>query len=165
MTEKTSISKEEEKCMKGKGFSPDWVIMKLLTEKINCSLPWSTYKVEGMNDCKTEIEFERYLATILKLQRKIEKIPKKCTYKTWTPFPYSESSTDSKDPWVVIELVMINSKVRNIRLSKQHYPLYFLESYQGGGRVHVLVRLLYWYLWRLFGPFPWRKHPWHFRIL
>ena len=120
MTEKTSMSKEEDKCMKDEGFSPDWVIMKLITEEINCSLPWSKVKVEGLKDCNTEIEFERYLTTLVKLQRKIEKIPKKCTFKTWTPLPYSDSSRDVNDTLVIIDLVMINSKVWNIRLSKQH---------------------------------------------
>ena len=116
MTEKTSISKEEEKCMKGKGFSPDSMTMKLLTEEINCTLPWSKLKFEGLKDCKTEIEFERYLTTIVRRQRKIEKIPKKCTFKVWTPLPYSESSKDVTDTMVIIDLLMINSKVWNIRL-------------------------------------------------
>ena len=114
MTEQTSISKEQEKCMKAEGFSQDSMIMKLLTEEINCSLPWSKVRVEGMKDCKTENEFERYLTTLIKLQRKIEKIPKKCTFKTWTPLPYSESSRDVNDTMVIIDLVMINSKVWNI---------------------------------------------------
>ena len=119
MTEKTSMSRKGDKCMKDEGFSPDWVIMKRLTEEINCSLPWSKVKVEGLKDCNTEIEFERYLTTLVKLQRKIEKIPKKCTFKVWTPLPYSESSKDDTDTMVIIDLLMINSKVWNIRLSNQ----------------------------------------------
>ena len=111
MTEKTSISKEEEKCMEDKGFSPDSMIMQLLTKEINCSLPWSKVKVKGLKDCNTEIEFERYLTTLVKLQRKIARIPKKCTFKIWTPLPYSENSRDGNDTLVIIDLVVIKSKV------------------------------------------------------
>ena len=114
MTEKTFISNEVHKCFKAKSYNPDRTIMKGITEKINCSLPWSQFKVEGMKDCKTENDFERYLDTIVKLQRKIKEVPKKCTFKTWTPLPYSESSIDGKNTLIVIELTIIDSKVWNI---------------------------------------------------
>ena len=58
MTEKTFISNEVHKCFKAKSYNPDRTIMKGITEKINCSLPWSQFKVEGMKDCKTENDFE-----------------------------------------------------------------------------------------------------------
>ena len=114
MTEKTFISNEVHKCFKAKSYNPDRTIMKGITEKINCSLPWSQFKVEGMKDCKTENDFERYLDTIVKLQRKIKEVPKKCTFKTWTPLPYSESSIDGQNTVIVIELIIIDSKVWNM---------------------------------------------------
>ena len=114
MTEKTVISNEVHKCFKDKSYNPDRTIVKGITEKINCSLPWSQFKVEGMKDCKTENDFERYLDTIVKLQRKIKEVPKKCTFKTWTPLPYSESSIDGQNTVIVIELIIIDSKVWNM---------------------------------------------------
>ena len=85
--------------------------MKAFAKRINCSLPWSRYKFEGMEDCQTENDFERYLHTIVKLKPIIKTVPKKCTFKTWTPFPYTESSTDSEKTTVVVELTMLDSKV------------------------------------------------------
>ena len=51
---------------------------------------------------------------IVKLKPVIENLPKKCIFKTWTPLPYSESSTDGDKTTVVVELAMIDSKVQNM---------------------------------------------------
>ena len=134
MTEKTCISKEIAKCVKDKSYNPDRAIMKQITEQINCSLPWSQFKLEGMEDCKSENDFEFYLSTIVKLQSKIKKVPKKCTFKTWTPLPYSKSSTDGKDTLIVIELSIIDSKVWNtapkIRIPKIIKVTLLIVSFQ-----------------------------------
>ena len=112
MTEKTHISKEIAKCVINKSYNPDRVIMKLITKQINCSIPWSNFKLEGMKDCKSENDFELYLDTIVNLQSKLKKVPKKCKFKTWTPLPYSEGSTDgNKKTKIVIELFIVDSKV------------------------------------------------------
>ena len=110
-TEKTIISKQGEKCKKVQ--NPDRKIMRAIARRINCSLPWSEYKFNGMRECQTENDFESYLHTIPTLKPVIEAIPKKCTFKTWTPLPYSESSTDGDKTTVVVELTIIDSKVLN----------------------------------------------------
>ena len=114
-TEKTKISKEGEKCKKIGSYNPDRKIMKAIARYINCSLPWSIYKFNGMKECQTESDFERYLHEIVKLKPLIEMMPKKCTFKTWTPMPYSESSTDGDKTTVVVELTLIDSKVKNMK--------------------------------------------------
>ncbi len=139
LTEKTRISKDEEMCIDDKSYNPDRAIMKLITERINCSLPWSEFKLERMTDCKTENDFEHYLDTIMKLQPQIKKIPKKCTFKTWTPLPYSESSTDGKKTLIVIEFNIIGSEVRNMAPIIIKVTLLISGNYKGGGRIHVLV--------------------------
>lgn len=111
LTEKTCISKDVAKCIKDERYNPDRETTNLIAEKINCSLPWSQFKREGMKDCRTENDYERYLDTIVKLQSKIKKIPTKCKYKTWIPYPYSESSVDGLKTTVVVELSLIDSKV------------------------------------------------------
>ena len=172
MTEKTHISKEIAKCVINKSYNPDRVIMKLITKQINCSIPWSNFKLEGMKDCKSENDFELYLDTIVKLQSKIKKVPKKCMFKTWTPLPYSEGSTDgNKETKTVIELLIVDSKVWSMapKIIKVTLSIdtdsIVSGNYQGGGRIYVLDWLLSWYLWRVFGIIPRRKHSWHFRIL
>ena len=113
-TEKTIMSKQGEKCRKDEKYNPDGKLMKSIARYINCSLPWSKNKFnqfKGMKECQTEKEFERYLHEIVKLKPIIENMPKKCTFKTWTPLPYSESSTDGDKTTVVVELTMIDSKV------------------------------------------------------
>ena len=114
LTEKTRISKQEEKCRRTENYNPDRKIMKSLARYINCSLPWSIYKFNGVRECQTENDFERYLHEIVKLKPVIENLPKKCIFKTWTPLPYSESSTDGDKTTVVVELTMIASKVKNM---------------------------------------------------
>ena len=111
LTVKSYISKQEEKCRKYERYNPDGKIMKAIARYINCSLPWSIYKFNGMKECQTESDFERYLHEIVKLKPVIKALPKKCTFKTWTPLPYSESSIDSEKTTVVVELTMIDSKV------------------------------------------------------
>ena len=110
-TEKTIISKAENKCRNLESYSPDRKIMQAIGRKINCSLPWSKYKSRGRKDCQTENDFERYLHTIVELKPLIEWVPKKCTFNTWTPLPYSESARDGDKTTVVVELTMIDSKV------------------------------------------------------
>ena len=142
--------------------------MEVITKRMNCSLPWSQFKLEGMKDCKSENDFEHYLDTIVKFQSKIKKVTKKCRYKTWTPLPYSESSINGKNMLIVIELTIIDSKVRIMThksIKETFFSCIVSGNHQGRRRIHVLIGLLYWYLWRIFGSFPWRKYPWHLRIL
>ena len=116
-TEKTAIFNKEEKwvkCRRNGIYNPDRKMMLATARRINCSLPWSKHKFNGIKNCRTENDFERYLHTIPTLKHVIEAIPKKCTFKTWTPMPYSESSTDGDKTTVVVELAMIDSKVQNM---------------------------------------------------
>ena len=118
-----------------------------------------------MKDCKSENDFEHYLDTFVKLQSKIKNVPKKCRYKTWTPLPYSESSIDGKNTLIVIELIIIDSKVRIMThksIKETFFSCLVSGNHQGRRRiVHVLIGLLYWYLWRIFGIIPRRKPSWH----
>ena len=113
LTEKSFISKPGARCIDRAGYNPDKEIMKLITKKINCSLPWSKLETEGFNECKSEDDFERYLLAIVDSQSEIRQVPKKCKYKTWTPLKNSDRSSESEKSEVIFELALIDSKVRN----------------------------------------------------
>ena len=113
LTESRYISKEEERCVERVGYHPDKEIMKLISSKINCTLPWTEYSFEGQDDvCKTEDDFERYIKTIVKSQSDFYQVPPKCRVKTWTPIRYLERSTESEESSITIYLSMMASKVR-----------------------------------------------------
>ena len=111
MTEKSYISKEDEKCINDESYNPDKAIMELISNQINCTLPWSKFKPAGMQECITENDFDRYLKMIFKRQDDIKQVLPKCKFKTWTPMTYSESSVDGLKTTVVVELSLIDSKV------------------------------------------------------
>ena len=111
MTEKSYISKEGEKCIKDESYNPDKAIMELISNQINCTLPWSKFKPAGMKECITENDFDRYLKMIFKRQDDIKQVPPKCKFRTWTPMPYSESSAADKTSSVVFRLSVLSSKV------------------------------------------------------
>ena len=106
LTEKSHISKEGGKCIMDDNYNTDKEIMKLISKQINCTLPWSEIKFEGMKECKSENDFDNYLKMISERQHDIKQIRPKCKFKTWTPMPYREESIDgeptSADFWLNI---------------------------------------------------------------
>ena len=110
LTEKSYISSEGKGCDDGENYNPDSAIMELITKEINCSLPWSNHKFEGIKECKTEDDFRGYLKTICNQQRQIKQVPKKCRHKKWEPSQY-EKSTESGESKVTVDLLLVDSKV------------------------------------------------------
>ena len=118
LTERSYKSKTGDRCIE-ENYDPDQAIMNLITKAINCTVPWSKSKSKGIKECQTKVDFRRYLLMIYKEQRKIKQVPKKCKHKTWTPMQYSQKSTEGQGSEVILELVMIDSKVR-----KANYVLF-----------------------------------------
>ena len=85
--------------------------MKLISKQINCTLPWSKIKFEGMKECKSENDFDNYLKMISQRQRDIKQVPPKCKFKTWTPIPYNKGSTIGEPTSVDFWLTVLASKV------------------------------------------------------
>ena len=112
LTEKSHISKEGGKCIMDDNYNTDKEIMKLISKQINCTLPWSEIKFEGMKECKSENDFDNYLKMISERQHDIKQIRPKCKFKTWTPMPYREESTAGEPSSVKFWLNIYASKVR-----------------------------------------------------
>ena len=110
LTDKSLISKEGEECITDVNYNPDKEIMKLISNQIKCTLPWSEIKIEGMKQCKSENDFDNYLKMIFERQQDM-KLPPKCKFKTWTPIPYSEVSTSGKKSSIAVLLTVLASKV------------------------------------------------------
>ena len=92
-------------------YNPDKEIMKLISNQIKCTLPWSEIKIEGMKQCKSENDFDNYLKMIFEQQQDMKQVPPKCKFKIWTPMPYSEVSTADEKSSIVIMLTVLASKV------------------------------------------------------
>ena len=111
LTDKSLISKEGRECITDENYNPDKEIMKLISKQINCTLPWSKIKFEGMKECKSENDFDNYLKMISERQHDIKQIRPKCKFKTWTPMPYREESIDGEPSSVDFWLNIYASKV------------------------------------------------------
>ena len=111
LTEKSHISKEEEKCIIDENYNPDKEIIKLILNQIKCTLPWSEIKIEGMKQCKSKNDFDNYLKMIFERQQDMKQVPPKCKFKTWKPIPYSVVSTSGKKSSIAVMLTVLASKV------------------------------------------------------
>ena len=52
---------------------------KLISQKINCSLPWSSFKIQGLKECNTETDFDNYLIALDDLQDAFKKLARSAT--------------------------------------------------------------------------------------
>ena len=86
-TEKKHISN----CSKDEDFNPDKEMIELISKNISCSLPWSSFKAQGLDECKSEADFDMYLKALYDLQSDFKKIEKKCSFKSWKALPISET--------------------------------------------------------------------------
>ena len=146
LTEKSHISKKGGKCIMDDNYNTDKEIMNLISRQINCSLPWSEIKFEGMKECKSENDFDNYLKMIFKRQQVIKQVPPKCKFKAWTPMPYREESTAGEPSSVYIRLTILPSKVifygkgENFLEYFSHVIGIFTSGcQQGGRRIQVLI--------------------------
>ena len=146
LTDKSLISKEGRECITDENYNPDKEIMKLISKQINCTLPWSKIKFEGMKECKSENDFDNYLKMISERQHDIKQIRPKCKFKTWTPMPYREESTAGEPSSVDIRLTILPSKVifygkgENFLEYFSHVIGIFTSGcQQGGRRIQVLI--------------------------
>ena len=85
-TEKKRISN----CTLGE-FDIDKDMMELLSWNINCSVPWSTFKIKELEECKAVKDFDKYLTAIYQLQKDFKNIREKCNVKSWKAFPMFEN--------------------------------------------------------------------------
>ena len=146
LTDKSLISKGGEECIMDENYNPDKEIMKLISEQINCTLPWIEIKFEGMKECKSENDFDNYLKMISKRQRDIKQVPPKCRFKTWTPMPYREESTAGEPSSVDIRLTILPSKVIFYGKGENFFEyfshvigIFTSGCQQGGRRIQVLI--------------------------
>ena len=134
LTEKSRISKKDSKCIENEGYNPDEAIMTMISEQINCSVPWSSLNQqnEGVEVCKTEDDFERYLETIYSHQDTIKAVPKKCKFNTWTMKHYSDSEQPENNTKVRLEFFMTDKQVSLQKVSKErtNHPLNFIQGNQ-----------------------------------
>ena len=86
-TEKKHISN----CTKDEDFNPDKEMIELISKNISCSLPWSPFKAQGLDECKSEADFENYLKALYDLQSDFKKIEKRCSFKSWKALSISEN--------------------------------------------------------------------------
>ena len=129
LTEKHFLSN----CTTRKGFNPDEEMEKRISEYINCSPPWSSYKVQDLKDCKTETDFNNYLVALDHLQKEFKRIGKKCNYKTWKLFPISEQTLDGNGT-TSITFEVIWSTEDSITVEKEVYVFtiaYFIGTFGG----------------------------------
>ena len=129
MTEKSYFSN----CTNQEGFNPDEEMTKLISEHINCSLPWSSFKIEGLNECKVESDFDHYLKALEDLQDAFKEIVMKCKYKSWQLFPIIEIPIDGNGT-TSIAYDVIWSKEDSITIEKEAYvytSAYFIGTFGG----------------------------------
>ena len=129
LTEKHFLSN----CTTRKGFNPDEEMEKRISEYINCSPPWSSYKVQDLKDCKTETDFNNYLVALDHLQKEFKRIGKKCNYKTWKLFSISEQTLDGNGT-TSITFEVIWSTEDSITVEKEVYVFtiaYFIGTFGG----------------------------------
>ena len=65
----------------------DTAMEELVIRKLNCNIPWSLAKVEGLEDCTN---FEEYFKINIESQNEIIKLPRKCEHGVWTAQHYDE---------------------------------------------------------------------------
>ena len=117
--------------MNQEGFNPDKEMEKMILEHINCSLPWSSYKVQELQECKTETDFNNYLIALQDLQKKLKRVDKKCSYKTWKLFPISEQTLDGNTS---INFQVVLTSEDSITIEKEVYVYtlaYFIGTFGG----------------------------------
>ena len=117
--------------MNQEGFNPDEEMEKMILEHINCSLPWSSYKVQELQECKTETDFNNYLIALQDLQKKLKRVDKKCSYKTWKLFPISEQTLDGNTS---INFQVVLTSEDSITIEKEVYVYtlaYFIGTFGG----------------------------------
>ena len=72
------------KCNSNPNYNPNEEILKAITLKCQCYLPWSKFQIGGYKTCSTPEDFRNYLNAMETLQEHIETFPKKCKFNTWT---------------------------------------------------------------------------------
>ena len=98
LTVRTQINTQTNKCISHEWMKLDWIMYKLIAEKIGCNLPWVRFKNELQETCQTETEYKAYFNATKALQRKIADLPPECRRNAWTVTNfYEERDRDYSD--------------------------------------------------------------------
>ena len=129
ITEKSYFSHCENK----KGFNPDEEMVKIVSKHINCSLPWSLFRVSTLDDCRSESDFENYLNALDDLQNEIKNVEKKCDYKEWTLHPLLDQVTDGNGTTSIeCEIFWSNEDLITMEKETRVYSFaYFIGTFGG----------------------------------
>ena len=111
LSEHKLLSKPNDICINDNDYHPDDKMVELITKRIGCNLPWSKVKVESVEDCSHESDFDRYLDMVFKHQMDIMNIPKKCHFDTWIISHSEEYSNESKEASVVFDMLSTEGQV------------------------------------------------------
>ena len=108
------ISKPDAKCKDDPNYKPDQEMTALLSKSLGCNLPWNNLKLDGINDCETEEDFELYLKEIMKQQEVFKGIAKKCQYKVWSTTHWRKVAwreDGNSDTMITIGLIITEGQV------------------------------------------------------
>ena len=120
-------------CASEKGFNPDEEMVKIISEHINCSVPWKSFKVLGLDECRSESDFESYLIALDDLQNEFKNVNKNCNYKEWKLYPIIEQVTDGNGTTsIACEIIWSNEDSITIEKETLIYtPAYFIGTFGG----------------------------------
>ena len=82
--------------------------MKLVSEAANCSVPWSQIKNDNLKECSSPSDFLKYLEALESLQNEIKNTPKKCTFSSWTSYPFHESTYEMGSTTQILLFLLLN---------------------------------------------------------
>ena len=127
LTENSLISN----CTVKDDYDVDEELMALISEHINCSLPWSPFKVKDLQECNDENEFRNYLKALDHLQKQLKNIETKCVYKSWKTFPITENPRQGNTS-LYYAVLMSNEDAVNIEKEIVVYTFpYFIGTFGG----------------------------------
>ena len=88
LTERNLISN----CTQNEDFNIDKEMMEIISQNINCSLPWDPFNATELDECTEEKDYEKYLTAIYHHQKDFTKMEEKCKVNSWKALPTSENS-------------------------------------------------------------------------
>ena len=108
-------------CNGDQNYNPDEEMMKAITLKSGCNLPWSNFQIDRFNYCSTEKDYHNYFTELRMLQENIQKFPKKCKYDTWKASPLYDTHYNRNDNSTGISLI-ISLDGQKVNLKTKTHP-------------------------------------------
>ena len=118
------------KCMPNDEYNPDNEMVKVISNKAGCNLPWSKIKIQSLEDCKLESDFNKYLDGILKYQKDIIEIPRKCKFNIWTLSQFEDLSGEGNAS-VVFDMMVTEGQVDAEKEVYVYTTEYFISALGG----------------------------------